>query len=192
MARVLFDNTFLALLWRPSAPAPTDPATKEPVTRHADRIDYLLEQLEARGAKAIIATPALSELLVGFKEPGQLILDEIDSSAVFEIVPFGRRAAIEAALATQVSMSMDVPKGSSTDGSYQKVKVDRQIVAIATIEQVETIYSDDSDVKTLAETAGIKCLRLADLPLPPEDPQKNLFTDEQPEAGDVPQPEQLS
>ena len=59
-------------------------------------------------------------------------------------------------------------------GAWQKIKVDWQIVAIAKVENVSTIYSDDPDVKSFAETANLNCVSLPELPLPPEEPQQNL------------------
>lgn len=177
MARVVFDTTFLALLWRSDLPAPVDPETGEPVTRVKDRLDFCVGELERTGSKIIVPTPALSELLAGLKEPGQIVLDDLNSSSVFEISPFGLRAAIEAAASVQVARSMGTLKGSSSS-TWQKVKVDRQIVAIAIVERAERIYSEDSDVRNLAEIAGVAFSRLADLPLPPEEPQRDLFAED--------------
>ena len=59
--------------------------------------------------------------------------------------------------------------------SWAKVKYDRQIVAIAAVARAEHIYSDDSDVRRLAKRAGIAVSGVADLPLPPENPNLNLF-----------------
>ena len=51
---------------------------------------------------------------------------------------------------------------------------DRQIVAIALVEGATAIYSDDDHVCAYAKEAGIESYELADLPLPPEDPQQSL------------------
>ena len=69
-------------------------------------------------------------------------------------------------------------------------------MAIAKVEKASVIYSDDPDVKSFAEIADLSCLSLADLPLPPEEPQQALQfgedreqTDEQQRADDSePQP----
>ena len=49
---------------------------------------------------------------------------------------------------------------------WQKVKIDRQIVAISKVHQVKTIYSDDSDVRKIAEDVGIKTVSTWELSLP--------------------------
>jgi len=58
-------------------------------------------------------------------------------------------------------------KKSGILAPHNKVKFDRQIVAIAKVENVGTIYSDDQDVKALADRCGIQVVRVEDLPLPP-------------------------
>ena len=37
------------------------------------------------------------------------------------------------------------------------------------------IYSDDSDVAKLGTKAGLQVIGFSDLPLPPDDPQANMF-----------------
>ncbi len=61
--------------------------------------------------------------------------------------------------------------------------MDQQIVAIAKVEGVKTIYTDDPDVKRFAKRVNIESLGLADLPLSPEDKQARLFDNEATEEG---------
>jgi hypothetical protein len=49
---------------------------------------------------------------------------------------------------------------------WQKVKFDRQIVAIAKINGAHTIYSDDGGIRTFAEDVGIKVVSCWELDLP--------------------------
>jgi hypothetical protein len=58
-------------------------------------------------------------------------------------------------------------KKGGSDAPYQKVKFDRQIVAIAKVNRAHTIYSDDADVRKFATKAGIKAVPTWDLPIPP-------------------------
>jgi hypothetical protein len=60
------------------------------------------------------------------------------------------------------------------------VKFDRQIVAIAKVYKAHTIYSDDEDVKALAENAAMKVIPSWELPLPPS--KTPLFPDPEPVA----------
>ena len=50
---------------------------------------------------------------------------------------------------------------------WQKVKFDRQIVAIAKVRGATEIYSDDQDIATFGADAGIPVCPVAEVPLPP-------------------------
>jgi len=50
---------------------------------------------------------------------------------------------------------------------WQKVKYDRQIVAISRAHNVHTIYSNDNDIRVIAEDIGIKVVPCWELALPP-------------------------
>ena len=63
-------------------------------------------------------------------------------------------------------------------GPRQKIKVDRQIVAIAKVCQVDCLYSEDSDVAKIAVPMGVTVQGLSQIPLPPEDAQQPLFPGE--------------
>lgn len=170
---VVFDATILlALLW-PGIPPPLDPAADKPVVRFRERIDYLVQQLERQRTKIVIPTPALSEVLVRSGQAGPEYLSLIGSKAVFRIVPFDVRAAVEVATMTRNAIRGGDKRSGGT-GTWAKIKYDRQIVAIAKVEGAMTIYSDDRDICNFGREAGLTVLRIADLPLPPEDPQWNL------------------
>ena len=53
----------------------------------------------------------------------------------------------------------------------QKVKIDRQIVAIGVTERATTIYSDDLGIVALAKVARTDAVSSWELPLPPTEPQ---------------------
>jgi hypothetical protein len=167
----LFDNTFLCLLFHPEAKPPND-ASGKPVSRCRERIDQLVSELEANHSKIIIPTPALTELLVLAGPKYVEYLNEINGRACFKVVDFDQRAAIEAALRMATAKAAG-DKRSGTDAEYQKVKFDRQIVAIAKVEGIKRIYSDDGHVKKLGEECGITVVRLEELPLPP--PKQTFF-----------------
>ena len=101
----------------------------------------------------------------------------MDNSAVFRVEPFDLKAAIEAAESQRRAIDAGNKKSGAT-GTWQKVKVDRQIVAIAKVHSVDELYSDDDDVRRLAESDGLHVKGVADLPLPPVDPQPPLFAEQ--------------
>src|SRR6266403_114580 len=85
---VAFDASFLILAFDEKA------AERQGTPRLKDRIDALLSDLSKARSKVLIPTPALSEFLV---RADIQILQEIQRSSGFKIVPFDERAAIEAA-----------------------------------------------------------------------------------------------
>jgi hypothetical protein len=86
---VVFDATYLV----PLLDARVKGVSDDP------RVTYLFATLEKAGAKIIVPTPALSEVLIGAKEAAPAYLDILSRSARFKIVDFGTRAAVEAAAA---------------------------------------------------------------------------------------------
>ncbi len=163
--RVVFDSVMLSLFLDPSATPP------KPIDRPQARIQLLVDTLSEAQAKILLPTPALSEFLVVAGSQGPTYLSEIASSAVFEIVPFDLVAAVEAAAQTAKALAAG-DKKAGAKGTWQKVKVDRQIVAIAKVHAADCIYSDDGDVVNLALAAGLQVLGIESLPTPPEDNAK--------------------
>jgi predicted nucleic acid-binding protein len=162
------DAGFLGLLLHPSAKPPNDPATRKPVARTKDRIEQLVEDLNLASDRVVIPTPALAEFLVLCANDAAQYLSELHNQPGFYIRPFDEMAAVELAAMEQLSRrkgNKRVPASSSTP--WQKVKFDRQIVAIAKASGAHTIYSDDGGVRTFAEDRGIKVVSCWELPLPP-------------------------
>lgn len=174
-----FDATFLVLLLDPNTPPPIDPATDQPVVHAKERIEHLITTLEQSAAKVVVPTPALSEFLVKAEAASSTYLDIMRRRSVFQIAPFDTRCAIElAAMNAHALASGDKFSGSTEP--WQKVKFDRQIVAIAKVSGEDTIYSDDPGVRKFAQANGLKAYGVHDLGLAPEDMQGKLqFTDDQ-------------
>ena len=173
---VAFDNTVLSLLLHPEADAPLDPATGAQITRAQDRMAYLVEQLREEGARILIPAPVLAEFLAFASAD---YLGVINESAHFEIAPFDQRAAVEAAAVQKKANASAKGKKAGLAGTWQTIKVDRQIVAIAKVRNAERIYTTDTDVASLAKESGIIAIGLADLPLPPAEESKLPFEGDQ-------------
>jgi predicted nucleic acid-binding protein len=174
---VVIDATALLLMLRPGTPVPPGP-NGIPVDRPKERIDYLIAQLDKTDTKIIIPTPALSEALVrAGAAASQQIVEHLQKWSAFQIQPFDTRAAIEVAAMTRSASGKGNKRGTST-AIWAKVKFDRQIVAIAKVAGATAIYSDDGDIKTLGKESKIDVIAIADLPLPPQDAQIDLFKNE--------------
>lgn len=165
---VLFDNNVLCLLLHPDADIPNDPATGQPVAQARDRLEHLVQQLQEQGRRIVIPTPVIMEFLT-FASPEYLT--EISRSMWFEVASFDQRAAIEAAVALRRALAPG-GKGKTLGmpgAKWQKIKVDRQIIAIGKVHRVTAVYSTDKEVLALAEESGLKGIHVADLLLPPVD-----------------------
>lgn len=155
MAVVVFDAAYLIALLDPKVQGGAD----DPNVR------YLFKTLEKDKAKIIVPTPALSEVLIGAGAAAPKYLEIINRSSRFKVVPFGERAAIEAAAAHREALDFGDKKEGAA--SWAKVKFDRQIMAIAKVETADSIYSNDKDIVRLARRDNIPVILLQDLPAPP-------------------------
>ena len=156
---VLFNSTFALLVWLPGVPAS--------IPQARERIEHLINELHTQSNKIIIPTPVLTELLIHAGKAGPNYLLEITKSAKFKVAAFDTRASVEAAAMLGATIKAGKKKGSSGKSSWPKTKFDHQIVAIAKVEGVDTVYTDDEDLGKLAAKLGLKVVTLADLPLPP-------------------------
>ena len=161
---VVFDNNVLCLLLHPDAEVPDDPETGQPITQPRDRIDFLVETLRKQSARIGLPTPVLAEFLTFASSD---YLADINKSQHFEVMPFDQRAAVEAAATLKRSLASGQGKRLGLMGAWQKIKIDRQIVAIAKVAGAEVIYTTDKEVAALAHDSGITAVHVAALPLPP-------------------------
>lgn len=160
---VVFDNSVLCLLLHPDADVPSDPKTGRPVTRAQDRMSHLVEQLREQETRILIPTPVLSEFLTYASAE---YLSVLQDSPHFEIAAFDQRAAVEAAVALRRAIRSADGKRLGLKDDWQKIKVDRQVVAIAKVNQATAIYTTDSGLRALAADSGMQTFHVADLPLP--------------------------
>jgi hypothetical protein len=166
---VVFDASILMCTLNEKASASVD--------RAKERVDHLIDQLSKTNDKIIVPTPALSECLVHAGPAASDYLTILNKQACFRIANFDQRAAVETAVMIYQARQRGQKKGGNPEASKAKIKFDRQIVAIAKVEGATAVYSDDDDVCGYAREAGMQAFKLADLPLPPANPQGNLPLD---------------
>jgi len=157
---VVFDNSIFCLVLHPDA------KPRQAVHRAKDRIDYLMETLRDDNEQISLPTPAFAEFLVLAGQDAPQYISVIRDNSVFRIDPLDERAAIELADMEIEQRRKGNKRGSATDAEWQKVKFDRQIVAIAKANGARAIYSDDPHIAKHGEDCGIKVIALADLPTP--------------------------
>lgn len=152
-----FDTTFLTLMFVPNA--------KHPIADAKERVEFLLSDLSGRGDQILIPTPVLSEILVRSGTARNAIIQKLTKNPRFVIAPFDLRAALELAVMTDVALSR-ASKKEEAAGTWAKVKFDRQIVAIAKVERVSCIYSEDSHIRSIGRREGLSILGVADIVIP--------------------------
>lgn len=133
----------------------------------ADRMKGLLENTDRAHGKLIIPAQVVGEYIAGAGAAGQPILDRLLKHRRVEIASFDHVAAIECALMDRAALAGGNKRAPlSRDAIWQKVKVDRQIVAIAKVHGVGLVVSSDADISKIAQGVGIRTLAVKDLPLP--------------------------
>lgn len=162
---VVFDTNFLISLFSRNLPAPIDLKTGQPIESFHEGFEHLLRSLQKDRIKILIPTPVLAEVLVREPQARQAHLKTLRRKQSIRIVPFDVKAAVELASMTREASERD-NKFSASSQSRQKVKFDRQIVAIAKVQEAGVIYSDDKKLRKFAETADLRVISQQELPQP--------------------------
>jgi hypothetical protein len=156
----------------------------------APKIEWAIsEYLQEQNARIIIPAPVVSEFLTYASAD---YLAEINASKHFEVGAFDQRAAIEAAATLKKALKSGQGKKLGMEGNWQKIKIDRQIVAIAKVYGVSMIYTTDQHIPTLAADSGLTTTHVANLPLPPSKsplfdlPATDVSTGPEPPSGRSP------
>ncbi|WP_271299653.1 hypothetical protein [Sphingomonas sp. CV7422] len=165
------DSSALALLVNPSGEPPTD-QSGVPVSNARERIEHLLASLNASDT-IIVPTPVLAEMLVIAGDGAPAVLEQLTSQARLRIEPFDIRAAVETAMMTRAAKDAGDKRGGSS-APYQKVKIDRQIVAIARVHRTTRLYADDRNLITFAKALDMDVVSTWELPLP--EAEETLFS----------------
>lgn len=182
---VAFDSTMLSTLLNPDAGVPNDPETGKAVEWPKERVQGLVVKLQKEKAKIVIPAPATAEILTLIGPTNTDYLSIINRSRVFEVAALDEKAAVELAFLNRDAFAASDKKNKLQP--YQKVKVDRQILAICKANGCDTLYTDDKSLIATAKLCGIETVRLCDLPIPESARQQSLDLephDELPEMED--------
>lgn len=172
---VAFDNTILTLVFNPDAKPSPNPATGKPVDHCKQRVDTLIDLHSSSGNTILLPTPALSETYTCEDEPEKLA-QTINEYHCFMPAAFDNRAAIELATVIREAVKLGDKRSGSAE-PYQKIKFDRQIVAIAKVHGVEILYTDDENQTSFAKSVGIKVVHSWELPMSDKHAQSDMLKD---------------
>lgn len=171
---VAFDNTVATVLFNRRAQIPCNPDTKQPIDFARERIDGLVRELGKSKEKIIIPAPVVAELLTVSGPDGTQYFDTITRSKQFQVGDFDTRAALEVSLMNTVALAAG-DKKDGIDAPWQKIKVDRQIVAICKVHNVRVFYTDDASLTRTAARAGLQTAGIHELPIPDEHRQGSIW-----------------
>jgi len=174
--RVIFDSNVLvqALTGTKEGVSLTDPRTGNVIPDLDLRAQALVDKVDSQGGTVLIPTPVLAEFLVGIDlNSQQTYINLIKTQSCFEVVPFDEIAAIECA---QFPDLKELKKLNPSDTS-NKVKFDRQILAIAKSSGVDEVWTHDKGVYNRCKTFGLIAKSLADISPSPEQYPMNFLPD---------------
>jgi hypothetical protein len=173
---VVFDSAFLILALSEHAKVPADPVTKKPIPKGRERVEHLIDMLSETRTRMLIPSPVLAEVLVqGGAAATQQLIAKLRSVSMMQVADFDTLAAIECAQLTGAALASGPKRGPARQEPWQKVKIDRQIVAIAKVRQANVVFTCDAGLAALANAEGLLAQHVADLPVPPMKEQVDLF-----------------
>lgn len=120
------------------------------------------------------------------KERVQALITELQKAKQKIVIP----TPVVAEILTVVgpTLNRDIfAEGDRRDGlePYQKIKIDRQILAICRTAQCDTLYTDDNALANRAKLCDIVTKRLADLPVPDAARQGKLALEQHEELPEI-------
>lgn len=162
---IVLDTNALVFLYRPN---------HDQEQLH-DRMAHLFDTAKNSSQVLGIPAPVLAEFLIGepTAEGRQNFLNLFNrKNRVFKLLPFDLKSATVCAVVSGHLSSNPNELGKT---ERQKIKIDRQILAIALSNQASQIISHDKQLLSAAAAFGnIRAIDIQDLPLP-EPPQPQLF-----------------
>lgn len=139
----------------------------------AARLDFLLTTVAKANGKIVIPMPAFAEYLTGTNEATAGWVSGLDRKKSVQLAPFDRRSAFACATMDRAAIGSGDKKGGRND-SWQLIKIDRQIIAIASVNNAELLVSDDGGLVSTALIAGMQAKKISELPLPDSAKQNSL------------------
>jgi hypothetical protein len=129
------------------------------------RIDHFLKRVEKAKSKIIIPMPVVAEFLVRADVAGVEILKQFSKNSYIQLAPFDLAAAYDCALLDSAAIGRGDKKDGATD-SWQKIKIDRQIVAIGKANGANLLISVDQGIRNNASRVNIEAKSIDQLEFP--------------------------
>lgn len=151
--------------------------SKETASSDRLRLDHLIKQIDKNKTKLVIPMPSLAEFLVKADSASVQAVNILEKQRYIVMADFNRASAFEIALIDAACLYKGDKKDSSEE-AWQKVKFDRQIVAIAKSNAAQLIITRDKGVQKCATRIGMDWIEISSLEMPPGSDQHSLnFSD---------------
>ncbi|EOJ4334852.1 PIN domain-containing protein [Escherichia coli] len=138
----------------------SDPILGSEIPDAKRRAEALVDRIDNKNGTIIVPTPVLAEFLVGIhKDYQQEKLNVIKSLSCFETVSFDELAAIECASIPTLKELRKI----STEGTANKIKFDRQIIAIARAINADEVWTHDKGVFERCKSLNIPVFTLSSI-----------------------------
>ena len=137
------------------------------------RIEHFIERVEKAKAKVVFPMVAVAEFLVGADLAGVAFLNTLDRKTHVQMADFNRAAAFELAQIDRAAIGSGDKKDESEE-PWQKIKTDRQIVAIGKAHGAQLVISNDKNVRNNALRVNIQAMKIQELTLPESARQMHL------------------
>lgn len=151
------------------------------------RLEHLLETISAASGRVVIATHCLAEYLVHLGPASTDWLANLERRRSVVVAAFDRRAAFECALMDRAAIRAGDKKAGRKD-AWQRIKIDRQILAIAKVNGATQLVTDDEGLKKLAKAERLIVRSVAELELPESARQQKLKWEVPADANPTSQP----
>jgi len=147
--------------------------TDDPDNLDRDRLDHLFANISAAKGRVVLPAPVVAEFLVHSDLGTSDWLVALERKSSIVVAPFDRRAALECALIDRAALASGNKRGGRKE-AWQRIKIDRQIVAIARVAGAVSIVTDDAGLTTTARSVGLQVQSLSELDLPDSARQSKL------------------
>lgn len=147
-------------------------SSKTPADDRA-RINYFIERAEKAKSKIIFPMVCIAEFLVGAELAGIEFLKTLEKKSCVVMADFNMTAAYELSLIDRAAMGAGDKKDESEE-AWQKIKIDRQLVATGKSLGAKLIISNDKGVRNNALRVGMDAMRIQELELSEIDKQMSL------------------
>lgn len=137
------------------------------------RIEHFFACAEKAKSKIVIPMPAVAEYLVLADTAAIETLQKLERKAFILMAPFDRAAAFECAQLDRAALGTSDKKDGIL-ASWQKIKIDRQIVATGKAHGASLVISGDVGVRNNALRVGMFAKDIHELQLPDSARQAKL------------------